>query len=191
VTPTTPGAGPLLFTVPAGVHTTREQGEVLRANLEKEVANEQPTRLEISFDQVEALTISYTDAFLGRYLTELTATQRDPLLVIVTGLTEDTASELRAVFEQRKLVVAAVVDGHPTLLGGDEVLRATFVAAARLGRFSPSEIAEVMSTTPQNANNRLKRLVSMGALRRYRSDPASGGREFAYEVHELVSPADV
>jgi hypothetical protein len=187
VTPPAPGSGAIHFAVPDGVWTTRDDGDALRAHLEQQVARERPSRIEVSFESVEAVTISYIDAFLGRLLTELTAAHRDPALILLSGLTEDTASEVDAVLERRKLLAAAIVDNAPTLLGADSYLRSTFVEAVRLGRFSPNEIADAMNVTAQNANNRLKRLVAMGALRRYRSDPASGGREYAYELHDGIS----
>jgi hypothetical protein len=177
------------FNVPSGVWTTRDDGDRLREELEQRFASERPSRIEILFECVDAVTISYIDAFLGRFLTELIAAQRDPVLLLLSGLTEDTASEVDAVLERRRLVAAAIVDHTPTLLGADAYLRATFSEATRLGRFNPNEIADAMDVTVQNANNRLKRLVVMGALRRYRSDPATGGREYAYEVHDGIPSA--
>lgn len=174
------------FEVPEGVLTTRDDGEALRAELETRFDTERPERLEIAFAAVDALTISYVDAFLGRFLTELVAAQREPVLLMLSGLTEDTASEIDAVLERRKLLAAAIVDGEPTLLGADPYLRSTFIEAVGLARFSPNDIAETMAVTVQNANNRLKRLVSMGALSRRRSDPAAGGREYCYEVHDAM-----
>ncbi|MGZ6609309.1 MAG: hypothetical protein ACXVFI_19845, partial [Solirubrobacteraceae bacterium] len=130
------------------------------------------------------------DAFLGRFLTEITAGTREPVLLLITGLTADTAEEVEAVLIRRKLAAATVVDGEPVLLGGDSYLKSTFAQVARRGRSSPNDVAAALNTTAQNANNRLKRLVSMGALHRYRSDPAGGGREFAYEVHNAIAPVE-
>jgi MarR family protein len=150
---------------------------------------ERPDQIELSFSDVDALTISFVDAFLGRFLTELTA-RRTPVLVLLSGLTEDTASEIDAVMKGRRLVVAAIVDSAPSLLGADHHLQETFVTATGLGRFTPNQLADRLGTTPQNANNRLKRLVDMGAIRRFRRDPSAGGREYAYEIQEgIPTPA--
>jgi len=193
VTPSAAGSSAMRFqvpSVPSGVWTTRDDGDALRAELERRFAAARPTELEVSFDGIDAVTISYIDAFLGRFLTELTAAHRDPVLFLLTGLTEDTSSEVDAVMGRRKLLAAAIVDGRPTLLGADAYLESTFIEATRLGRFTPNDIAASLSVTAQNANNRLKRLVAMGVLRRSRSDPAEGGREYAYEVHRVIQSAE-
>jgi DNA-binding MarR family transcriptional regulator len=89
------------------------------------------------------------------------------------------------VLERRKLLAAAMVDGKPTLLGADAYLRATYLAAVALRSFNASDIADKMGVTVQNANNRLKRLVALGALSRRRTDPSTGGREYSYEVQSV------
>src|ERR1017187_3674976 len=49
-----------------------------------------------------------------------------------------------------------------------------------LGTFSALDLAERLAITPQNVNNRLKRLVEAGAIRRRRVVSSRGGKEFTY-----------
>lgn len=174
--------GEMCFKLPDDVLTTRDDGEAMRTVLEKRFDAESPKRLEIAFGAVKALTISYVDAFLGRFLTELALARRKPDFLLLSELTEDTAPEVDAVLSRRKLLAVAVVDREPTLLGADDYFRATFQEASALGTFSPNDLAAAMGITVQNANNRLKRLVAMSALSRRRSDPEAGGREYTYAV---------
>ncbi len=162
--------------------TTRSQGEECRLRLEHALLSERPTDLEIDFDGIEALTISFGDEFIGRLLTELQGSVGDPVLVLLTGLNEDTAIELEVVLERRKLLAASCLAGELQLLGGDRYLKETYASAVALGRATPGQLAERLSTSVQNVNNRLKRLVSAGALQRERVGVAGGGREFVYEV---------
>lgn len=78
-------------------------------------------------------------------------------------------------------IVEAKPDGQTDLLGGDTYLQATYQQALRLTDFRAGELADALKITPQNANNRLKRLVASGVLRRVRAQDRAG-KEFAYSV---------
>ncbi|MEV4451554.1 MULTISPECIES: MarR family transcriptional regulator [Streptomyces] len=70
-----------------------------------------------------------------------------------------------------------------TLLGDAEVLADTYRCARELSTFRAAELAEELHISLPNANNRLKRLLAAGALRRERSDgPDRGGKEFIYSA---------
>lgn len=162
--------------------TTRSQGEECRLRLEHALLSERPAELEIDFDGIEALTISFGDEFIGRLLTEIQGSVGDPILVLLTGLNQDTAIELEVVLERRKLLAAGYLAGELQLLGGDRYLKETYASAVTYGQATPGQLAEELGTSVQNVNNRLKRLVSAGALQRERVAVSGGGREFVYEV---------
>jgi hypothetical protein len=162
--------------------TTRSQGEGCRLRLEHALLSERPDCLEIDFDGIEALTISFGDEFIGRLLTELHGSVGDPVFVLLTGLNVDTAVELEVVLERRKLLAASCSAGSFHLLGGDRYLKETYASVVILQRATPGQLAERLGTSVQNVNNRMKRLVSAGALQRARVDVVGGGREFVYEI---------
>jgi hypothetical protein len=144
----------------SGLLTTRSEGESNRLRLEAEIEAQRAESLEICFDDVQALTISFADEFLGRLLTELQSAIREPMPMLITGLNEDTAVELDVVLERRKLISASLLDGDLKLLGGDRYLKSTYSAAVRLQRFTPGQLAGAIDASVQNVNNRLKRLPS-------------------------------
>lgn len=174
----------MYFLVPTekGLLTTRAHGEELRDQLERDFNAQRPRNLEMSFGDVAALTISFADEFLGRFLTEIRATTQDPVLVLLTGLTDDTWQEVDVVLERRKIGAAFVKDGQLDFLGGDRYLKETFRQAAKADHTTPAELAARLGTTVQNVNNRLKKLVELGALERSRVNLVGGGREFSYQV---------
>ena len=90
--------------------------------------------------------------------------------------------------ERRKLLAASCIGGELLLLGGDGYLKQTYAAAVTLGRATPGRLAELLATSVQNVNNRLRRLLSAGALQRERIDVTGGGREYVYEVPPSFRP---
>jgi hypothetical protein len=82
-------------------------------------------------------------------------------------------------------------DGQPTLLGKAEFLQATYAEALALGTFGATELATALGITPQNANNRLKRLADAGAICRHRLQASDkGGKEFVYTTIVTLSSTD-
>jgi hypothetical protein len=166
--------------------STRACGLQYRQQLERILADIPPDEAVIvSFQDVKAMTGSFTDEFLGKLLVARAAGLTGRAPVILTGLSDETAWEVDLCLERRK-TVAVWADGTTIrLLGGDEMLKQTFAAAALRGEFRASDLAGDLSTSQQNVNNRLKRLLDAGALLRDRQDPAAGGREFLYWVPTL------
>jgi hypothetical protein len=167
--------------------TTRNVGEELRVELEGQLrALHRAEPLEIDFSSVEAMTISFTDEFLGKLLSFEPGGDSQRQIVLL-GLTEDTATEVDVALSRRQLFVVGQVEDDRRLLGGDVYLRETFEAATKRSEFKAAELADDLGVTIQNINNRLKNLVSKGALTRSRRDPEGGGREFVYSVPVLCS----
>lgn len=102
--------------------------------------------------------------------------------VVLTGLNDDTNETIALVLERRNLLAIHREGTEDALLGADEYLSQTFATACLLNDFKASEIAERLQTTPQNANNRLKRLTAAGAVKRTRSSAERGGKEFTYQA---------
>jgi hypothetical protein len=176
------------FQVTGPLASTRACGLQYRQELEHILADNPPDEaVIISFQNVTAMTGSFTDEFLGKLLVARAAGLTGRAPVILTGLTDETAWEVNLCLERRKTVAVWADDAALRLLGGDEIVKQTFAAAALRGEFRASDLAVDLSTSQQNVNNRLKRLLDAGALLRDRQDPAAGGREFLYRVATLPS----
>lgn len=163
---------------------TRGRARTAREALEAEMAaNGATTAVLVCFADVEAMTISFADEFLGRFYSALAAGHLMTAGVQLSGLNEETREAVSICLERRDLVAVTKDDGEATLVGRTEVLQETFDALRNLGVFRAVDLAAALSITPQNANNRLKRLVDAGAVQR-RQAPVSnrGGREFIYTV---------
>jgi hypothetical protein len=170
------------FPIPDKLLTLRTDGRRLRDALEAELRTAKAGDVvEISFSNVEAITGSATDEFLGKLLTARSAGDVPDVAFVLTGLNEDTAFEVNMCLSQRKAAAVWSEGQHAELLGGDEFLKITFEHAARHGEFVATDLAAELEVTPQNLNNRLKRLVSDGALIR-RRDTTASGKQFVYEV---------
>jgi len=171
------------FKVTGPLASTRARGLQYRQQLEHILADVPADEdVIVSFQNVKAMTGSFTDEFLGKLLVARAAGLTGRAPIILTGLTEETAWEVDLCLERRK-TVAVWADGTTIrLLGGDEMLKQTFTAAALRGEFRASDLATDLRTSQQNVNNRLKRLLDAGAVLRDRQDPAAGGREFLYRV---------
>ncbi len=168
------------------VAQTRPVGQRCREKLEAVLADAPEDEVVVvSFVNLDVMSGSFTDEFLGKVVTARAAglTGKSPLLL--TDLNEDTAEEVDLCLGRRKMPAVWVHEGTASLLGGDDALKQTFAAGVRLNEFRASQLAEELGTTPQNVNNRLKRLVDAGALVRARHDPSSGGREFLYRVPDV------
>jgi hypothetical protein len=175
-----------IFEVTGPVASTRARGQQYRQELERLLSAVPPDlAVVVSFDGVEAMTGSFTDEFLGKLLVARAAGLTGQAHVILVGLRDETAEEVDLCLERRK-TVAVWADGSTIhLLGGDEMLKQTFAAAAARGRFRASDLVTDLRTTQQNINNRLKRLLDAGTLLRDRQDPAAGGREYVYRTPGL------
>jgi predicted transcriptional regulator len=69
------------------------------------------------------------------------------------------------------------------LVAAPEHLDETYRQAVLLRQFRAGELSERLGVTLQNVNNRLKRLVSNGTLKREKNIPSNrGGKEFVYTI---------
>lgn len=166
--------------------TTRKQGDDLRRELEDQLRSVDPDEmLEIGFASVLAMTISFTDEFLGKLLSLLASPPEATRQVVLIGLNEETALEVDVCLGRRHLFAAGLVGDQLKLLGGDIYQRETFDAAAKRGEFRAADLAGDLDVSIQNVNNRLKKLVDNGAIARVRRDPEAGGREYLYRLPAL------
>ncbi|WP_158713526.1 STAS-like domain-containing protein [Streptomyces sp. NRRL F-525] len=166
---------------------TRTTGITVRSELEKQLHSAGPAALlTIDFTGVEAMTNSFTDEFLGKFYVALAAGDNDVEGVQLVGLNEETRDAVTVCLERRKQI--AVDAATHDLLGDAAVLADTYQQARKLGTFRTTALSEALQISLPNANNRLKRLVEAGALKRERAPgPEHGGKEFTYalpQAHE-------
>ena len=161
--------------------TTRELGRIGRGRLEDLVADGRHLDLTIDFSGVTAMTISFADEFLGRFLASFDGAASDTTLK-VAGLNDDNRYAVVVCVERRRThVVVLEQDGSLNLVGDDPIVAATFDVARGLGKFRANDVAALLAVSAPNANNRLKRLTEIGAVRKSRSaSPIRGGKEFTY-----------
>ncbi|MFC3897975.1 STAS-like domain-containing protein [Lentzea rhizosphaerae] len=159
---------------------TRSKARDGRNRLEDILAGKTGVDLTIDFTGVTAMTISFADEFLGKFLTSLDATSQE-LTLKVTGLNTENAEAVTICLERREAQVAVLDSDGILKLDGAPPLPETFDTAVELGEFKANDLAQRLNISPQNANNRLKRLAAVGALRKTRTIGASrGGKEFSY-----------
>ena len=164
---------------------TRSSARMIRDSLEaKATALDPSDSVVIDFTGVEAMTISFADEFLGKFYTTLAAGDIPAQVVLLRGLNEDTRETVTVCLQRRELVAtAAAGNGNIQLVAAPEFLVDTYHHAATLGTFRASDLSDRLGITPQNANNRLRRLTAAGALRRERVTMSErGGKEFVYTV---------
>lgn len=156
-----------------------------RSALEALLADKTGIDLTIDFARVEAMTISFADEFLGKFLSSLDAIGQE-ITVKVSGLNTENAETVSVCLERRSAQVVILNSDGTLELDGTSPLPETFDAAAKLGSFKANDLAHLLGITAQNANNRLKRLAEVGAVRKARTAGTSrGGKEFMYTA---VSP---
>jgi hypothetical protein len=163
---------------------TRGKARTIRQDLEERIASEPATELVvIDFSGVEAMTISFADEFLGRFFTALAAGDVRPIAILLNGLNEETTEAITICLERRELAAVTSVGDDRRLLGAQEFLAESYRQALKLRQFKAGDFAAALGITPQNANNRLRRLVEAGAVRKERTTPAGrGGKEFSYAL---------
>lgn len=162
---------------------TRDTGSKVRDELEREARNvgDGETIL-VSFDDVEAVTISFADEFIGRLFAARASGDLPEVAIVITNLNHEVREALAICLERRGVAAVATKGRKLELLTADEYLKATFAAAMRRKKFRAGDMASDLGITPQSANNRLKKLVEFGALTRKRTAPTGGGKEFIYRI---------
>jgi hypothetical protein len=160
--------------------TTRSQGRLRRNELEETLTGKIGVFMIIDFSDVDAMTISYADEFLGKFLASFDGAEHD-VTVAVQCLNTENLEAVQIALERRQTDVVMLRDEGVLMLIGDQRLSETFDAANKLGSFKAGDLAALLDISPQNANNRLRPLVEVGALRKSRvSGAARGGKEFLY-----------
>jgi hypothetical protein len=161
---------------------TRSLGQEGRARLDDLLADREGVDLTIDFAGIEVMNISFVDEFLAKFLTSHDFSATD-VTVTVTGLDADNRDSVIVCVERRETnVVLRGEDGHLALIG-DKILSETFERAVKLGAFKANDLADALSVSAQNANNRLRRLAGAGALRKAQVKGSTrGGRQFVYEA---------
>ena len=159
---------------------TRSKGREIRGELEDRILRERPDEVVIDFTGVEAMTISFADEFVGRFYASLASGDILASLVLLRGLNEENLATVSICLERRDLAAAAIIDDQPVLVGVPDYLAETYRQAVSLGTFSALDLADRLGVSAQNMNNRLKRLVEAGAVRRRRIASGRGGKEFMY-----------
>lgn len=173
----------MIFSFKTKYLVTRSEGEALRKEMVSLLQTGDPASyLELDFHRVTAMTHSFVDECLGKFLTGRAAGDIPPVLLTAFGLNDNTAEEVDIALHRRKVGLIRTDGPMPVLLGGDDYLKTTFERAAALSEFRAVELAAELQTTPQNINNRLKTLSDSGALQRVRSTIPGGGREFVYRL---------
>jgi hypothetical protein len=173
---------PLVFSIrqhAAAFLSTRASAADARRMLEHQLEPSDDRLIIIDFAGVEAMTNSYADELIGKLYGALAAGDVTSGGVQIIGLNEETRDAVTVCLERRKLF--AVDAEQQTLLAADDILQTTYDQTRQLSAFRAADLARELDVTATNANNRLKRLVAAGALRRERSQgPESGGRQYTY-----------
>jgi len=160
---------------------TRGLGREGRGRLDDLLAGQDRIDLTIDFSGVEAMTASFVDEFLGKFLTSDDVAKSESTIK-VTGLDEDNHYAVLVCVERRETQVV-VHDNDLLSLVGDRMLSETFNEAVRLETFKANDLAKSLNLSAQNANNRLKRLTAVGALRKKQvTGSPRGGKEFVYQA---------
>lgn len=168
---------------PQGVLTTRAAGEQALSDLEKAIAAQTPgSVIALDFEGVDAISVPFADAFLGKLLTGRVAGYYEDHPIVLVNTSEDVRETIAAALRYRHLIALALSRDRAELLGADKNLDETMQAAFELGDFSVVDLAAKLDLTPQVVNNRLRHLLRSGALQRHRVNPPRGGREFRYQV---------
>lgn len=165
---------------------TRSLGQEGRARLDDLLGEREGIDLVIDFAGVRVMNISFADEFLGKFLAAHDFAAKGTTLKIA-GLNSDNYFSVVVLVERREAQVVVVDPDGELVLIGDKMLADTFATARALQSFKANDLAEAMSLTAQNANNRLKRLTQIGAVRKTQVTGSShGGREYLYEAVPAV-----
>ncbi|WP_162788527.1 STAS-like domain-containing protein [Amycolatopsis albispora] len=163
---------------------TRSTAKLARESLEHEASTApHDAEIIIDFTGVDAMTISFADEFLGKFYVAVATGDVAVSAVLLRGLNEETLETMQICLDRRELMAATVDGDEIHLIAAPEHLDETYRHAVALRRFRAGELSERLGVTLQNVNNRLKRLVSSGTLKREKSIPSNrGGKEFVYTI---------
>lgn len=159
----------------------RDRAEQARSALQALLSKHRDDADPVGIDLVgiRAMSFPFADSFFAPLLSGWVAGYYDEHPIVVFGANQDISETIDAALRLRQMAVVSVNE-NVELLGGEPALRETIVVAARLGEFSASQLGMELGLSPQAANNRLKALLRLGALRRVPVVVQGGGREFRY-----------
>jgi hypothetical protein len=167
-----------------GVLIGRRQGEIARRDIERSIDAQAPDApIALDFTGIRSVSSPFADALLVPLLSNRMTGYYEEHPILVVHPTDDVAETLGATLERRGLFVLGAPP--PRLLGAQGTLEETLRLADQLSPFSVLDLASELRISQQAANNRLKLLLSSGALVRRRVIRERGGKEFVYEVPNL------
>ncbi len=147
--------------------------------------------VEISFAGVEIVSTLTVSVFLASLL-DARRDERPQVGIVVTNLNEDQQDIIVKCLEYGStsagplFVVCRRENNELALLGRvDATTRSTWDVACRLKEFRAVDLAAALGLSPQLANNRLARLIRVGALVRSATTAESGVREYMYGLPRL------
>lgn len=166
----------------SGFLATRDRGREVREDVERQLGRLSPGEtLILDFADIDAITVSFGDESVAKLLSGRNGGDFVDRGLVAENLSEDVSDALDVVLERRKLaLVCPKPDGNLLILGDPGWLHDTLHAALQLKSFKAVDLAEALGISAQAANNRLRLLVSSGAVARQRVVPEGGGKEFAY-----------
>lgn len=182
------GGTALRFVVDKEFAATRDLGRKEREQLDALALRARSGDvLKIDLTGVKAMTISFADEFIGRFLASRAVNDKDDVGVLIVGPMGEEGDELQetleAVLGRRGIgVLWTDQEGEVTAVGGPAWFASTFQQALALRVFRATDLAERLSLSPQATNGRLKKLSESGAVVRERVVPDGGGKEFEYRV---------
>lgn len=173
-----------------GILVGRDKGEEARSALQAELLKHRSAEEPVWIDarEIEAMSFPFADSFLTPLLSGWIAGYYDEHPIVMFGANEDVAETIDAALRLRNMGLISISD-ETKLLGGEPSLQAAIAIAAKLKRFSATQLGAELGLTPQAANNRLKALVRMGALVRIPIAVQGGGREFEYGLPDVEPTA--
>lgn len=163
---------------------TRERGRRVREDIESSIARMSAGEtLTMDFSGVEGITASFADECVAKLILERDTGSHTDRGLLIEGANEDVRETLETVLARRKLAAANLTaSGEIEALAGPSWLPETLNAALALPSFRATDLAETLGITPQATNNRLRQLVTSGAVTRVRAVPEGGGKQFSYQA---------
>jgi len=165
-----------------GVLRTAEAGNQVYEEVSRGLREQDPgVSVALDFTGIRAVTVPFVNHSISRLLGGWLSGYSDEHPLLVYGADEDVRETLSAALRPHRLIVLAIGEGGPELLGDDPVLENTVTAAREFdGDFSVADLANRLDLSAPATNNRLRSLLRSGAISRRLVIPPGGGKEFVY-----------
>lgn len=175
----------------AGYFLTREQGErayeMLRTKLTT-LPNQAALVLDFPLHQI--MDVSFADESVIRLAEEIVEGHYGERSILLQGLSDDTAKNLNAVIELRRLKLALLrveAHGHWECVGHIEpTLRETLALVAKHRYLTAPELAVQCDLAINTASTRLKRLYDLHLITRT-YEISKKGLEYTYQMWKWTS----